>query len=140
MCVCVLQLEFEASGTQRVMFRTDMWTLQEHIGRVVNAGPREAVAALDEDEDDDREGAGRQQALQGVAEGCAIPLSFLSPLNQRGAGCDLCKVILFKQSQHRSLVLLPVYIKPFLLPVGTSRAESAAQRRSAAARLRAGAR
>ena len=87
----MLQLEFEASGTQRVMFRTDMWTLQEHIGRVVNAGPREAAAALDEDEDDDKGGAGRLRALQEVADGCATPLSLLSPLRQRVAGCDLCK-------------------------------------------------
>lgn len=85
-----------------------MWTLQEHIGRVVNAGPREAAAALDEDEDGDKEGAGRQRALQEVAEGCATPLSFLSPLKQRNAGFDLCKVTRFKRSQHRSLVLSPV--------------------------------
>ena len=104
-CVCALQLEFEASGTQRVMFRADMWTLQEHIGRVVKAGPREAAAVLDADEDDDKEGAGRQRALQELAQGCATPLSFLFSLIQRVVGCDLCSVTRFKRSQHRSLVL-----------------------------------
>ena len=89
-----------------------MWTLQEHIGRVVNAGPREAAAALDKDEDDDREGAGRQRALQELAVGCAIPLSFLSPLNRQSRDVTYVK-LLFQVVLAPVIGPIPVFVNPF---------------------------